>query len=133
MDKQKALIAFDALSQETRLEAFRLLVKRGPEGSPAGALSEALRVPHNSLSFHLTHLSHAGLVKSRRDGRSIIYSANFEFVTDLVRFMVEDCCGLAVATIRTDARRDLSVIELSNCCEPTVKLTGIKPAKEKSK
>ena len=133
MDKQKALIAFDALSQETRLDAFRLLVKRGPEGSPAGALSEALRVPHNSLSFHLTHLSHAGLVKSRRDGRSIIYSANFEFVTDLVRFMVEDCCGQAVASIRTDTRRDLSVIEISNCCEPKSKSAGSSQGKGKKK
>lgn len=93
MDKQKALIAFDALSQETRLEVFRLLVKKGPAGSPAGALSEALGVPHNSLSFHLNHMSHAGLVKSRRDGRSIIYSADYEFVNGLLRFLVEDCCG----------------------------------------
>jgi ArsR family transcriptional regulator len=93
MDKQQALIAFDALSQETRLEVFRLLVKAGPEGVAAGAISEALHVPHNSLSFHLNHMSHARLVGSRRQGRSIIYSANYEFINELLRFMVEDCCG----------------------------------------
>ncbi len=65
MDIQKALIAFDALSQETRLRVFRLLVEYGPASTPAGALSEALSIPHNTLSFHLSHMSHAGLVESR--------------------------------------------------------------------
>lgn len=122
MDTQQALIAFDALSQETRLDVFRLLVKKGPEGAAAGSLSEALGIPHNTLSFHLNHMSHAGLVKSRRAGRSIIYSANYEFATALVRFLVEDCCGATVASIRPgksdDKRRDLSIIEIYNCCVP---------------
>ena len=77
MDIQKALAAFDALSQDTRLRVFRLLVEYGEAGAPAGALSEALHIPHNTLSFHLSHMSHAGLVVSRREGRSIIYRANF--------------------------------------------------------
>jgi ArsR family transcriptional regulator len=100
MDKTKAIIAFDALSQETRLDVFRLLVKAGPAGAAAGALSEALRVPHNTLSFHLNHMSHAGLVRSRRQSRSIIYSANYEFINELLQFMVEDCCGGQVGVTR---------------------------------
>ena len=66
MDIQEAIIMFDALSQETRLSAFRMLVKAGTEGLAAGALSEELGTPHNTMSFHLNHLSNAGIVASRR-------------------------------------------------------------------
>lgn len=117
MDIQEAIIAFDALSQETRLKAFRLLVEQGPEGAPAGQLSEALGIPHNSLSFHLNHMSNAKLVISRREGRSIIYSANFDFFTGLIRYMVEDCCRVEFASVRQDKKRGCSVIELANCCQ----------------
>ncbi len=118
MDMDKALIAFDALSQETRLRAFRMLVEYGTEGAPAGSLSEALGIPHNTLSFHLAHMQNAGLVLSRREGRSIIYTANFEFFTGLIRFMVEDCCRVEFASIRKGRKKGSSVIELMNCCEP---------------
>jgi DNA-binding transcriptional ArsR family regulator len=118
MDIQKALIAFDALSQETRLRVFRLLVEHGHEGVAAGILSEALGVPHNTLSFHLNHMSHAGLVVSRKEGRSVIYNANFEFFTGLIRFMVEDCCRVEFASIRDGKGKGTSVIELMNCCQP---------------
>lgn len=118
MDVHEALVIFDALSQETRLRVFRLLVKHGLEGAAAGTLSEALNIPHNTLSFHLSHMAHAGLVLSRREGRSIIYSANFEMITALIRFMVEDCCRVEFANIRTDARQGRSVIELFDCCQP---------------
>lgn len=118
MDIQKAIIAFDALSQETRLRVFRLLVEHGPEGMPAGTVSEKLGVPHNTLSFHLSHMSNAGLVLSRREGRSIIYSANFEFFSGLIRYMVEDCCSADFASIRKDKRSGASIIELANCCPP---------------
>jgi protein-tyrosine-phosphatase/DNA-binding transcriptional ArsR family regulator len=118
MDINKALLAFGALSQETRLRVFRMLVEYGPDGVPAGALSDALDIPHNTLSFHLNHMSHSGLVLSRREGRSIIYSANFEFFTGLIRYMVEDCCRVEFANIRDDKKRGCSVIELSNCCLP---------------
>lgn len=118
MDIQKAIIAFDALSQETRLRVFRLLVEHGPEGMPAGTVSEKLGVPHNTLSFHLSHMSNAGLVLSRREGRSIIYSANFEFFTGLIRYMVEDCCRADFASIREDKKSGASIIELMNCCTP---------------
>jgi DNA-binding transcriptional ArsR family regulator len=118
MDIKEALAAFDSLSQETRLRVFRLLVEYGGPGAPAGALSEALHVPHNTLSFHLSHMSHAGLVLSRRKGRSVIYSANFEFFSELIRYMVKDCCRVEFASIRDDKKRKCSIIELSHCCEP---------------
>lgn len=118
MDIQKALIAFDALSQETRLRVFKMLVEYGTEGAPAGALSDQLDIPHNSLSFHLKHMSNAGLILSRRESRSIIYSANFEFFTDLIRYMIEDCCRVEFASIRQDKKKGSSVIELMNCCQP---------------
>lgn len=118
MDLQKALIAFDALSQETRLKVFRMLVEYGSEGAPAGKLSDALDIPHNTLSFHLNHMSNSGLVLSKREGRSIIYSANFEFFTGLIRYMVEDCCNVEFASVRNGRKKGSSVIELANCCEP---------------
>lgn len=116
MDIKKALVAFDALSQETRLKVFRILIECGAEGAPAGVLSDKLKIPHNTLSFHLNHMSHAKLIISRREGRSIIYSANFEFFTGLIRYMIEDCCRVEFASIRDDKKRGCSVIELSNCC-----------------
>jgi DNA-binding transcriptional ArsR family regulator len=118
MDINTATAVFGALAQESRLRVLRLLVKHGPNGAPAGSLSNALRIPHNTLSFHLAQLSHAGLVVSRRQGRSIIYSADFEMITELIRFLVEDCCREDVAHVRTDRKRGRSVIELFNCCPP---------------
>lgn len=116
MDIQEAIIMFDALSQETRFSAFRMLVKAGPEGLPAGALSEDLGTPHNTMSFHLNHLSNAGIVTSRKEGRSVIYSANFEMVRDLIGFMVKDCCSVEFASIREDKKKGCSIIELTKCC-----------------
>jgi len=107
---------FDALSQETRLKAFRLLVEAGPSGLAAGAISEKLGTPHNTLSFHLTHLSNAGIVSSRKDGRSIIYSANFQAMGNLIGFMVKDCCSAEFASIREDEKAGCSIIELADCC-----------------
>ena len=119
MDIQNAIILFDALSQETRLRAFRLLVEAGNSGLPAGALSEALGTPHNTMSFHLGHLANAGIISSRKAGRSVIYSANFDVMQDLIGFMVKDCCSAEFASIREDKRKGCSVIELADyCCEP---------------
>lgn len=92
MDISKAILAFGALAQDTRLQAFRLLVEHGMEGAPAGVLSEELGIPHNTLSFHLFHLSNAGLVTSRKLGRSVIYTANFNKVESLIGFLTENCC-----------------------------------------
>ena len=123
MDINEALAAFDTLSQETRLRVFRLLVEYGQAGAPAGTLSKSLHIPHNTLSFHLSHMSHAGLVVSRRKGKSIIYNANFEFFSGLIRYMVEDCCRTEFASIRDDKKRKCSVIELSHCCKPKEKVS----------
>ncbi len=121
MELTEAVTAFDALSQETRLRVFRLLVEHGRDGAPAGVVSETLGIPHNTLSFHLSQMSHAGLVLSRREGRSIIYTANFEFFTGLIRYMVKDCCRMEFASIREDTKRGCSVIEMPNCCSPQTK------------
>ncbi len=118
MNIDKASIVFNALSQETRLRAFRLLVQAGPTGLAAGALSEALGTPHNTLSFHLNHLSQAGIVSSRREGRSIIYSADFQATHELITFLVKDCCSADFATIREDSTSACSIIELAQCCDP---------------
>ncbi len=117
MDIQEAIIVFDALSQETRLKAFRLLVEAGPDGLPAGVLSEHLGTPHNTLSFHLSHLANAGIVRSRKQGRSVIYAANFEVMRGLIGFMVKDCCSSQFASLREDKKSGRSIIELANCCE----------------
>ena len=119
METNEAILAFGALSQETRLQAFRLLIEHGPDGTPAGTLSDRLGIPHNTLSFHLSHMSNAGLVLSKREGRSIIYSANFEFFTNLIRYMVKDCCREDMASIRDHKTKNCSIIELSNCCQPS--------------
>lgn len=93
MEKKAALAALTALSQETRLDIFRLLVQAGPAGRPAGAIAEALGVPAATLSFHLTHLVHAGLIMQRRESRSLIYSADYDRMNDVLGFLTENCCG----------------------------------------
>jgi len=117
MDINKALALFDTLSQETRLRAFRALVRAGSGGLAAGALSEKLGTPHNTLSFHLAHLSHAGIVSSRKQGRSVIYSANYEVTRDLIAFLVKDCCSEEFARISEDRTSGRSRIELTGCCD----------------
>lgn len=93
MDELHALSAFAALSQETRLRIVRLLVKAGPEGLPAGAIGAAMDGASSSrMSFHLSQLEQAGLVASRREGRSIIYSAAYGALSDLIAFLMRDCC-----------------------------------------
>jgi len=93
MDIDRAIIAFSALSQETRLRVFRLLVEYGPNGTAAGTLSDALDIPHNTLSFHLSHLHHAGLVTSRKEGRSVIYAAHCDMIESLIGYLKENCCA----------------------------------------
>jgi DNA-binding transcriptional ArsR family regulator len=93
MKKSTVIGALDALAQETRLDIFRLLVEKGPEGLPAGELGERLGQPSPTMSFHLSQLRFAGLVDSRRDGRSIIYSANFKMMSNLLGYLTENCCG----------------------------------------
>jgi DNA-binding transcriptional ArsR family regulator len=91
-DKISAPHALAALGQPTRLEVFRLLMRKEPEGLPAGAIAEAIGCPHNTLSTHLSILARSGLVKGTRDGRSIVYRADVEGIRALIAFMVTDCC-----------------------------------------
>lgn len=92
MELFEAVEALGALAQETRLEAFRLLVRQGPPGLAAGVLAERLGVPPATLSFHLAQLGHAGLVLSRRAGRSVVYAADYGGMRDLMSFLTEQCC-----------------------------------------
>jgi DNA-binding transcriptional ArsR family regulator len=93
MDFETAIRRLSAIAQEARLGVFRLLVKAGPDGMAAGDIARALRVPANTLSAQLLVLSNAGLVRARRDGRSIIYAIHFDAMRDLLVFLTEDCCG----------------------------------------
>lgn len=93
MDKNSALVCFDALSQETRLEVVRLLIRAAPEGLPAGEIGERLNIRQNTMSNHLKILAQAGLVNAVRQGRIIRYHAGFSTVRGLVVFLMEDCCG----------------------------------------
>ena len=93
MKKSIVIDALGALAQETRLDIFRLLVQKGPEGMPAGELGARLGQPSPTMSFHLNQLRFAGMVTSRRASRSIIYSANFKAMNDLLAYLTENCCG----------------------------------------
>ena len=93
MDQLRAVTALAALAQETRLALYRLLVTHGPAGLPAGAIAERLAVAPSSLSFHLQHLLHAGLVTQRRHGRQLIYAAEFGTMNELLAYLTENCCG----------------------------------------
>lgn len=92
MENSDSLLALSALAQETRLAAFRLLVRHEPEGLPAGELARLLDVPQNTLSTHLGLLARADLVTAHRDGRVIRYRAHLACVENLVLFLLNDCC-----------------------------------------
>lgn len=106
MKSAAAVAAFSALAHEHRLAIYRLLVEAGPEGRAAGAIADALKLPASSLSFHLAHLTRAGLAQQRRESRSLIYSADFEAMNTLVGFLTKNCCGGAsCAPAATSASR----------------------------
>ncbi len=92
MKKTDAIAALAALAHETRLDVFRLLVQTGPEGMPAGQIGERLGLPSATLSFHLSHLRHAGLVTFRRESRSLIYMAEYPAMNDLLAYLTANCC-----------------------------------------
>lgn len=107
-----AIEAFAALSQQTRLDAFRLIIRHEPHGLPAGEIARRLDVPQNTMSSHLAVLSRAGLISSERHSRSIIYRAEIDKVRELASFLVTDCCG---------GRPELCeplVAEFTPCCTP---------------
>lgn len=93
METSQALAAFSALSQETRLSILRLLIRDGVAGIPAGEIAARLDVQPSTLSFHIAALERAGLVRSRRAQRHIIYAPNLDGLRDLVSFLTQDCCG----------------------------------------
>jgi len=97
MDQKRAIAALGALAQETRIELFRLLVARGPEGLPAGVIAEKLGVMPSSLSFHLQQLVHASLITQRRLSRQLIYSAEYGAMNELMAYLTENCCGRGAA------------------------------------
>lgn len=93
MKSEAAMEILAALAQATRLDVFRLLVKRAPAGLPAGDIARHLGVPHNTLSAHFSVLSRVGLIEAERQSRSIIYRANPRAIQRLAAFLIEDCCG----------------------------------------
>ena len=112
MDSAAAILALAALAQPTRLDVFRLLVKHEPDGLPAGDIAKELAVPHNTMSSHLSILTRARLISSRRHGRSIVYSANLATLQSMTLFLLQDCCGGEPALCA-------SLIEsIKPCCPP---------------
>lgn len=93
MDIISAVDALEALAHETRLSVFRLLVQAGPEGLSAGEIADRLDARQNTMSSHLAKLNRAGIVSSQRDGRHIIYRADFDAVSGLILYLMEDCCS----------------------------------------
>jgi predicted transcriptional regulator len=87
-----ALDAFSSLSQETRLRVFKFLIEYGREGAVPGTIAKELKIPDNTLSFHLSHMNKAGLVTSKKEGRSITYFANCDLIEDLIEFLQMNCC-----------------------------------------
>lgn len=92
MNKSDAISALGALAHESRLDIFRLLVQAGTDGLPAGQVATRLGLPGATLSFHLNQLRHAGLIKFRREGRSLIYAAEYAAMNGLVDYLTENCC-----------------------------------------
>jgi DNA-binding transcriptional ArsR family regulator len=93
MQLPTAVAALSALAHESRLAVFRLLVRTGPEGVAAGEIAREVGALPSTLSSHLTILTHAGLIRPRRDGRSILYAADYHGMRDLLGFLMQDCCG----------------------------------------
>lgn len=114
MELLDAVTPLSALAHEGRLAVFRLLVEAGPDGMAAGEIARRLGVLPNSLSANLTILSHANLVASQRQGRSIIYSARYEQMAALLSFLMKDCCGGAPEICAPLAE----VVAQAACCRP---------------
>lgn len=113
MEERQALMAFAALSQETRLHIVRMLVVAGPDGMAAGAVAEKAEVSPSNVSFHLKELERAGLINQKREARSMIYTANYDGLGALVRFLMEDCCAGHPEICAPAA-------EVAACCAPAM-------------
>lgn len=104
MSPPVAVEALGALAQEHRLALFRLLVQAGDKGLPAGAIAARLAIPNSSLSFHLAHLTRAGLIRQRRQGRSRVYTADYAAMNALMAYLLENCCAGAECGPVADCR-----------------------------
>jgi len=116
MDANAAVASLSALAHPGRLEVFHLLVRAGAEGMASGDIARATGHVPQTLSGNLNILGHAGLVSSRREGRSIIYTADYARMTDLLGFLMEDCCGGAPEICAPLA----DVVTRAACCQPGV-------------
>lgn len=115
MDIETALDAFGAISQRARLDILRLLVKAGEHGMAAGDIADAIKSRQNTTSTNLAILARTGLVTATRDGRNIIYRADYPGIGSLLEFLLEDCCG-GRAEICEPLLKSLSVKTRSSCC-----------------
>ena len=93
MDQTRAIEAFAALAQDSRMAIYRMLVRKEPTGLPVGEISRQLNIVPSTLSGHLAILKRAGLLNSTRHQREIHYTANMTVMRELVGFMLEDCCN----------------------------------------
>lgn len=116
MEERQALASFAALSQETRLSIVRTLVVAGTEGMTAGAIAERMNLSPSNISFHLKELDRAGLISQRRESRSIVYTAGYDTLAELVKFLMEDCCAGHPAIRSSVEQRD-------ECCS-SPKMSG---------
>ena len=126
MEIETAIKRLSAIAQEGRLEVFRLLVTAGPEGLAAGDIARKLAVPANTMSAQLLVLSNAGLVRARRDGRSIIYAINFNAMRDLLVFLTKDCCDG-----RAEMCAPLAAIAQTSCCDAKPGVKNEAPARSR--
>ena len=108
MEKSDAVAALAALAQDSRLDVFRLLVQAGPAGLPAGKIGDALGLPSATLSFHLNQLRQPGLIGFRRQGRSLIYAADYDAMHALLAYLTENCCGQRSAACGPEADGQVS-------------------------
>jgi ArsR family transcriptional regulator len=112
MESAQALDVFTALSQATRLDAFKLIISHEPDGMAAGDIARRLEVPQNTMSTHLAILTRAGLIQADRQGRSIVYRAVLDQVRAIANYLVQDCCG---------GRPELCdplIADITPCCSP---------------
>ena len=123
MQISEATNVFGALAQETRLSVLRLLVEAGSDGLSAGAISSALNMAHNSMSFHLSQLKTADLIRAQKKGRSIIYQANFEQISSLIQFLLDDCCGSSADDCGLPCSPTSAFSDQTNQDKPRLKFT----------
>jgi DNA-binding transcriptional ArsR family regulator len=117
MDTKRALAGLSALAHDGRLSVFRLLIKTGPDGLAAGDIARELKTQANTMSAQLLVLSNAGLIHARRDGRSIIYAADFGEMGELLQFLTKDCCG-GRPEICAPLTPIIKAATVSACCPP---------------